>query len=85
MSKCHKLLQNAKDSPSNVRFADLCKLAECFGWVFKRQKGSHCIYSNPALGNTEGNCMNFQEGSGGKAKIEQVTQLLNAIELHNLE
>lgn len=80
MSNCAKLLAKAKGSPSNLRFNEVCKLAECYGWVFCRQEGtSHAVYMHPALGNSPGAFMNFQERDG-KAKAYQVRQLLNAIE-----
>lgn len=85
MAKCKKLLEKAKHSPNNLRFNELCKLAECYGWVFDRQNGtSHAIYLHPALGNTSGALMNFQDDSG-KAKRGQIRQLLNAIQELELE
>ncbi len=80
MSRCQKLLEKARNSASNLRFEEVCKLAECYGWFFDRQNGtSHKIYLNPALGNKPGAMMNFQE-KNGKAKLLQVKQLLNAID-----
>lgn len=79
MRDCEKLLEKAKSSPANVKFEDVCRLAECFGWVFQRQSGSHRIYMHPNLGNRLGSMMNFQPRNG-KAKPTQVKQLLNAIE-----
>ena len=85
MGNRRKLLQKARNSPSNLRFSEICKLAEDYGWIRKRQKGSHLSYNNPTLGGETGNYMNFQEGKSGDAKESQVKQLLNAIELHNLD
>ncbi|MEJ7577831.1 MAG: hypothetical protein WKF74_12610 [Pyrinomonadaceae bacterium] len=80
MSRCEKLLNKAKNAPHNLRFEELCKLAECHGWEFVRQDGtSHAQYMHPALGNSVGSLMNFQE-KNGKAKRYQVKQLLDAIE-----
>jgi HicA toxin of bacterial toxin-antitoxin, len=79
MSKAEKLLQRAINSRKNLKFEDLCSLAECYGWVFQRQSGSHRIYMHPGCGNRFGSMMNFQPRDG-KAKPSQVTQLLNAIE-----
>ena len=79
MSKCQKLLSKAKNSAKNFRFADLCKLAECYGWVFDRKDGSHTIYENSELDLTQGRMQNFQEVNG-EAKQYQVKQLLAAIE-----
>jgi len=79
MNKCQKLLSKAKTSAKNFRFADLCKLAECYGWVFVRQDSSHMIYENSELDLTQGRMQNFQEANG-EAKPYQVKQLLVAIE-----
>ncbi|MGH9754892.1 MAG: type II toxin-antitoxin system HicA family toxin [Blastocatellia bacterium] len=79
MNKCRKLLNAARRSQKNLRFSDLCKLAECYGWTFKRQDGSHKIYENGRLTPEQGRIMNFQDHQG-KAKPYQVTQLLNAID-----
>lgn len=75
MARCAKLLDKAANSPKNLRFEDLCALAECYGWVFQRQCGSHHIYMHPGIGLL----MNFQPRNG-KAKPTQVKQLLDAIE-----
>jgi predicted RNA binding protein YcfA (HicA-like mRNA interferase family) len=83
MAKCEKLLEKAKNSPNNLHFDDLCKLAKCYGWEFDRQEGSHAIYLHRSLGNVLGSMMNFQNADG-KAKRGQVKQLLNAIEEHGL-
>ena len=79
MVRCPKLLDKATNSPKNLRFDDLCALAECYGWVFQRQCGSHRIYMHPGLGRSARAMMNFQSRRG-KAKPTQVKQLLEAIE-----
>jgi hypothetical protein len=76
MSRCSDLLHKAKQNPEGLRFVDLCKLAECHGWVFAREKGSHRLYTRPAAQRP----MNFQEGENRIAKAYQVRQLLNWIE-----
>ena len=58
-----------------MRFSELCQLAECYGFTFARQKGSHCMYKKPG----QIGLMNFQD-DGGKAKEYQVKQLLAVIE-----
>lgn len=81
MDKCEKLLLKAKRSPANLGFEEVCRLAECYGFVFKRQEGtSHRIYGHPSLHPAQGGFMNFQEDKG-KAKAYQVRQLLKAIEV----
>jgi len=80
MANCAKLLEKAKNSPNNLRFSELCRLAECYGWEFKPQQGtSHLIGFNPSLTNEQGRRMNFQNFKG-KAKPHNVRQLLAAIE-----
>ncbi|MDX2042023.1 MAG: hypothetical protein SF097_12275 [Acidobacteriota bacterium] len=81
MPKIDKLLQKVKNSPNNLRFEEICHLAESYGWIFQRQDGtSHAVYLHPALGNSVGALMNFQSKKG-MAKRYQVKQLLDAIEL----
>jgi hypothetical protein len=80
MANCKKLLDKARNSPQNLRFEEVCKLAECFGWTRQKQGGtSHAVFIHPSLGNTAGSLMNFQSKSG-KAKAYQVRQLLDAID-----
>lgn len=57
-----------------MRFADLCSLAEGFGFVLKNQEGSHRSYKLAGCKRM----MNFQN-DGGKAKPYQVKQLLAAL------
>lgn len=82
MSKCDKLLKKAQNSPTNLRFEELCQLAECNGFIFKGQiSTSHRKYQRPGYKSI----MNFQDDHG-KAKDYQVRQLLAAIEvLGNLD
>jgi hypothetical protein len=75
MSKCDKLLKRARQAPKAVRFEELCALAECYGFVFARQEGSHRVYKHPAFRGI----MDFQNDNG-QAKPYQVRQLLEAIE-----
>jgi predicted RNA binding protein YcfA (HicA-like mRNA interferase family) len=41
MSRDKKLLEKLRNNPKNVRFADLCKLLESYGFVLRRSSGSH--------------------------------------------
>lgn len=79
MANCKKLLEKANNSPKNLKFEDLCRLAACYGWLFQRITGSHHIYMHPSLGSQPGSLMNFQPRHG-KAKPTQVKELLDAIE-----
>lgn len=80
MANIDKLRAKAKNSPHNLRFEELCRLAEGYGWVFERQNGtSHAVYVNESLAGRPGFMMNFQNRKG-QAKPSQVRQLLDAIE-----
>lgn len=78
MPKCKKLFEKAQRSPQNFGYEELCALAECYGFVFRRQTGSHRLYKHPS-----GITMNFQDRGGAKAY--QVQQLLKAIEEFSIE
>ncbi|MCY7376770.1 MAG: hypothetical protein LH472_12490 [Pyrinomonadaceae bacterium] len=84
MSKCDKLLEKAANSPNNFSFTEICQLAECYGFEFQRQSGSHVLYENLSLEILEYRLMNFQNFKG-KAKPYQVKQLLKAISILNDE
>jgi hypothetical protein len=75
MADCDELLRTARANPAGVRFRDLRALAECHGWIFARQNGSHTIYKRPG----ERRLMTFQD-CGGMAKAYQVRQLIDAID-----
>ena len=74
-----KLFQLARKSPTGLRFSDLCRLAEAFGFTFQRQKGSHRIYAHDGIGEI----MNFQDDHG-TAKAYRVRQLLACVERNQL-
>jgi predicted RNA binding protein YcfA (HicA-like mRNA interferase family) len=73
---CMKRLSEARANITSLRFANLCALAECFGWVFVRQSGSHRLYKR----NGSTTLLNFQEDRNSRAKPYQVRQLLAAID-----
>jgi predicted RNA binding protein YcfA (HicA-like mRNA interferase family) len=75
MTRREKLLQKARNSPNNLRFSDLVKLVESYGFTFERQTGSHHIFSHPKLATT----LNMQPRKDGKAKGYQVQEALAAI------
>lgn len=79
MSKTGKLFDKVKNNPQDVRFDEICKLAEVFGFKYKGGKGSHKVYSRKGI--TE--ILNFQNVRD-KAKPYQVRQFLKIIEEHNL-
>ena len=73
--KLRKLLLKSMNAPQNVRFAELCTLAEAFGYQLDRVKGSHHIFVHDLATRP----LNFQN-DGGKAKPYQVKQFLRDIE-----
>ena len=75
----HKLLEDLKKNPKNIRFEKLCRIAEAFGFQFKGGKGSHRIYLRKDINEM----LNFQNVSG-KAKPYQVRQLIKIIDKYNL-
>jgi predicted RNA binding protein YcfA (HicA-like mRNA interferase family) len=77
-----EILAQARRSPTNVRFADLRRLVEAAGYVFRRQKGSHHVFTHaarPALP-----MVNLQS-DGTNAKPYQVRQVVRLIDEHSLE
>lgn len=78
MSK--KLLERALSSPNNLRFTDMVKLAESFGFRLSRSSGSHHIFVHREVREL----LNLQEVRG-KAKPYQVGQFLKLVEKYNLE
>ncbi|MBI5246603.1 MAG: type II toxin-antitoxin system HicA family toxin [Elusimicrobia bacterium] len=79
MVRLAKLLQLARRNPGGLRFSDLCRLAEAFGFRLRRQKGSHRIYAHEGTRRI----MNFQNDRG-TAKAYQVRQLLDCIDQNRL-
>ena len=80
MSKIEKLLAKAKNNPDNIRFQEICNLAEYIGFKLKGGKGSHKVYSRKGI--TE--ILTLQDVNG-MAKPYQVRQLLDIIERYKLE
>ena len=76
MLLCDGLLAKARNNPQGLRFAELCKLAQCFGWTHDRTRGSHHLFKRPgSMG-----LMVFQDAENGRAKPYQVRQLLRSID-----
>lgn len=67
------------NNPQDVRFSDICKLSELFGFSFKGGKGSHRTYTREGIAAI----LNFQNVNG-KAKPYQVRELLNIVADFNL-
>ncbi len=75
MSRRQKLLNKVLAGAHNVRFAEICRLAEAFGYRLDRVSGSHHIYEHPQADRP----LNLQNVAG-KAKSYQVRQFLRDIE-----
>jgi predicted RNA binding protein YcfA (HicA-like mRNA interferase family) len=74
-----KLLRKVVSGLKNIRFADMLRLAEAFGFRPARTEGSHHIMTHPDVPRL----LNLQE-VGGQAKPYQVRQFLKLIEQYNL-
>jgi predicted RNA binding protein YcfA (HicA-like mRNA interferase family) len=78
--KKQKLLQKALNSRNNMRFTEMVTLVEAFGFELLRVKGSHHIFSHPAIIEL----VNLQEVNG-QAKPYQIRQFLQLVERYDLE
>jgi len=76
------ILEQARRSPANVRFAELRRLVEAIGYVRRRPKGSHHVFTHATRPNLP--MINLQS-DGAIAKRDQVRRALRLIEEHNLE
>ncbi|MBI5874747.1 MAG: type II toxin-antitoxin system HicA family toxin [Deltaproteobacteria bacterium] len=79
MGNIQKLFDKAKNNPHDVRFDDMCRLAEHFGFTCRGGKGSHRVYTRKGIYEI----LNFQNVKG-KTKPYQVRQFLKIIENYNL-
>jgi hypothetical protein len=64
----------------NVRFRDLVRLTEAFGFRLSRTQGSHHVFAQPEILEL----LNLQD-VGGEAKPYQIRQLLLLVERYNLQ
>ena len=78
-SKKKEIYEELERTPKNIRFDELCKAAEVFGFVFRGGKGSHRIYAKEGVREM----LNLQNVKG-KAKPYQVKQVLKVIEKYKL-
>jgi hypothetical protein len=74
-----KLLRKVLSGSKNIRFADMMKLAEGFGFRLDRVAGSHHIMVHADVPRP----LNLQEVNG-QAKPYQVRQFLKLVEQYNL-
>jgi len=75
-----KILEKAKDNPRNIRFTEMQKLIEAFGYRYRGGKGSHFVYKNAGVSEI----MNLQEDKG-MAKAYQVKDFLKILKKYNLQ
>lgn len=78
--KARKLLQKATSGGKNLRFDDLLKLTEAFGFVLKRITGNHHTFKHPAVPAL----LSIQPDNNRQAKSYQVKQLVMLVEEYNL-
>jgi predicted RNA binding protein YcfA (HicA-like mRNA interferase family) len=75
-----KLLKKALGGTDNLRFGDMVKLIEAFGFRRVRVNGSHHIFEHPNMREL----INIQNKKG-KAKPYQIRQFLDLIEQYNVD
>lgn len=75
-----KLLQKILSGSRNIAFDDMKLLAEAFGFTLGRVKGSHHIFTHPAVSEL----VNLQDVDG-KAKPYQVKQFIRIVERYGLD
>ncbi|MDR0826805.1 MAG: toxin HicA [Desulfovibrio sp.] len=77
MSIIDKTLEQMRDAPQNVRYADLAKVCGHYFGQPRQQGTSHAVYKTSWQGDPR---VNIQCGGDGKAKPYQVKQVLAAID-----
>jgi hypothetical protein len=78
--KKRRLLEKALAKPAALKFVEVCRLAQAYGYRLDRVRGSHHIYEHPQSPRP----LNFQNVRG-MAKAYQVRQLLRDVEELNLQ
>ena len=77
VSDLTKILEKMNQNPNGVRFAELRKLCEFYFGKPCQSSSSHCIFKTPWPGDPRINIQNHR----GKAKADQVRQVLKAIQM----
>ncbi|WP_342673661.1 toxin HicA [Trichlorobacter lovleyi] len=75
------LIEAMRNSPTGVRFVDLCKACDHYFGSARQSGSSHRVYKTPWIGDPRVNIQNDK----GKAKAYQVKQVLKAIERMEME
>jgi len=76
MSSTRKILDQMRQEPANVRFAELKKVCEIYFGSARQTGTSHTVFKTPWIGDPR---INIQDDKG-KAKAFQVRQVLLAID-----
>ena len=76
MKDTHKILEQMRREPGNVRFTDLCKVYEAHFGKPRQHGTSHVLFKTPWPGDPR---INLQSDKG-KAKAYQVRQILLALD-----
>ena len=77
--KPRKVLEKVLGGSRNVRFADMQRLVEAFGFTLARVSGSHHIFTHPDVPEL----VNLQE-VGRQAKPYQIRQFLKLVEEYSI-
>ncbi len=78
--KPRKTLERILAGSRNIRFEDMRRLAEAFGFELARVSGSHHIFVHVGVKEL----VNLQN-AGGEAKPYQIRQFLKLVESYNLQ
>jgi predicted RNA binding protein YcfA (HicA-like mRNA interferase family) len=79
MTTKRKILRKILAGSKNIRFSDMIKVAEGFGFRLSRPEGSHHLFAHPDIPEL----INLQEVKG-QAKPYQIRQFLKIVERHSL-
>lgn len=75
MPNIEKILEQMRQAPASVRYADLFKICVAYFGEPRQSGGSHAVFKTPWPGDPRVNIQN----ANGKAKHYQVRQVLDAI------
>lgn len=81
MTSLTEILEEMRNNPAGVRFADLCKVCDHYFGQARQTSGSHRVYKTPWWGDPRVNIQNRK----GRAKAYQVKQVIKAIERLEIE
>ena len=76
MASARKILEQMRQQPTNVSFADLFRICEEFFGTPRQSGSSHRVFKTPWPGDPRVNIQNDK----GKAKAYQVRQVLLAVD-----